>query len=141
MPRRLLLITAILFAALPPPAFAASPIGTWLTQQNDARIRIARCGPAICGTIVWLHEPINPATGKPQVDDKNPDPKKVNRRIVGMQIFAMRPNGSNGWSGSIYNSKDGNTYDAAIEVPSATELKVRGCAGPLCGSETWSRVQ
>ncbi len=53
----------------------------------------------------------------------------------------MNPGSGDKWSGRIYNSKDGQTYDASIEVPSATQLKVRGCAGPLCGSETWTKVR
>ena len=35
----------------------ADPSGTWLTENGRSRIRIADCGGALCGTIVWLKEP------------------------------------------------------------------------------------
>ena len=46
-------------------ALAADPAGMWLTQGGNSRIRIADCGGALCGTIVWLKEPNDPDTGKP----------------------------------------------------------------------------
>jgi uncharacterized protein (DUF2147 family) len=61
------------------------PTGVWLTEAGDAKVRIARCGTAICGTIIWLKAPIDRATGKPQLDDKNPDPAKAHRPIIGLQ--------------------------------------------------------
>jgi len=46
-------------------SLAADPLGTWLTEEAKATVRIAPCGPALCGTIVSLKEPNDPATGKP----------------------------------------------------------------------------
>ena len=122
------------------PASAADPTGLWLTAAGDARIRIARCGLGICGSIVWLKEPIDPATGQPQVDDKNPDPAMQNRRILGLQILSMHPNGAGKWSGSIYNADDGKTYRASVMPEGPTALKVEGCVLSFCGSETWTRL-
>jgi uncharacterized protein (DUF2147 family) len=127
------------FILAPLPASAAEPLGIWLTQAGDARIRIARCGKNICGTIVWLREAIDPLTGKLQVDDKNPDPKLQNRKLVGVRLFSFAPSGS-GWSGNIYNADDGKTYEASIAARDDNHIEVRGCAGPFCGSETWTRV-
>ncbi|MBX9844372.1 MAG: DUF2147 domain-containing protein [Xanthobacteraceae bacterium] len=121
-------------------ATAAEPTGTWLTQQGDARIRIAKCGANMCGTIVWLREPIDPQTGKPQVDDKNQNPALRNRRVIGLRIFAMAPDGTGGYAGSIYNADDGQTYRSKIILRSPAQLEVQGCAGPLCGSEQWRRA-
>jgi len=120
-------------------ASAAEPTGTWLTQNADAHIHIAHCGKALCGTVVWLKEAIDPATGKPPVDAKNPDPGKRNRRIIGLRIFAMTADGQGDWSGAIYNSDDGQTYAGKL-VLRGTQLEVHGCAGALCGSETWRKV-
>jgi uncharacterized protein (DUF2147 family) len=122
------------------PASAADAIGTWLTQQGDARIRVAKCARAMCGTIVWLRDAVDPSTGQPPVDSRNPDPSKRNRKILGLRIFAMASDGNGGWSGNIYNSDDGQTYQGKLVVRSAQQLEVQGCAGPMCGSETWSKV-
>ena len=129
----------IILLAVGTPASAAEPYGTWLTGDGDARIRVDRCGSNLCGTIVWLKKPIDPATGKPQVDDKNPDPRKQARRIIGLRIFAMKP-ADGGWAGPIYNADDGKTYAASIAPPSQTTLTVRGCAGMFSGNDTWTRV-
>jgi uncharacterized protein (DUF2147 family) len=123
------------------PAHAADPTGLWLTGAGDARIRVARCGAGMCGTIVWLKDPIDRATGKPQRDDKNTDPGKQSRPILGLQIFSMAPNETGKWSGRIYNADDGKTYAASIALDNPSALKVTGCVGALCGSETWTRVE
>ena len=81
------------------------PTGIWLTETGDAKIRVSQCGSAICGTVVWLKAPIDPATGKPQVDDKNINPALSHRPIIGINIFAaMKPVGDRKWSGRIYNA-------------------------------------
>jgi uncharacterized protein (DUF2147 family) len=121
-------------------AQAAEPTGTWLTQAGDAHIRIAHCGAALCGTVVWLKDTIDPDTGKPPVDARNPDPRKRGRRILGLRIFAMTPDGQGAWAGSIYNSDDGQTYAGKLLWHSADRLEVQGCAGALCGGENWRRV-
>jgi uncharacterized protein (DUF2147 family) len=64
-------VVAALIAAVPAAAqnAAGSPDGIWLTQAGDAKVRVSKCGAGICGVVVWLREPIDPMTGKPQVDD------------------------------------------------------------------------
>lgn len=117
------------------------PFGAWLTQAGDAKVVVKPCGAAICGKIVWLKQPIDSATGKPQTDDKNPDPSLRTHRIVGLQLFLdMLPSTSNSWSGRVYNADDGKSYDSTVILLDAARLEVRGCAGSLCGSEIWARA-
>ena len=117
-----------------------SPDGIWLTQAGDAKVHVSKCGAGICGVVVWLKEPIDPLTGKPQVDDKNPNPSLAKRPIIGISLFlGMRPAGPNQWSGQIYNADDGKTYTSKISVTGPATLKVEGCVGALCGGEDWSR--
>jgi len=137
------LILAPLLAAPPAQAQVSGDVsGIWLTQAGDARVRVSTCGGGICGVVVWLKEPINPATGKPQVDDKNPNPALQRRPIVGLPLFmGMRPSGPNKWSGQIYNADDGNSYASNISVAGPDSLRVEGCVGGvLCGGESWTRV-
>ena len=114
--------------------------GVWLTQAGDAKIRISRCGGGICGAVVWLREPIDPATGKPEIDDKNPDAALAKRPIIGLRLFSgMRLAGPNKWSGKIYNADDGKTYASSISVTGPGTLRVEGCVGAFCGGEDWTR--
>ena len=90
--------------------------------------------------IVWLRTPIDPATGKPAVDDKNPNPAMAKRPMIGLPLFTgMQPSGPNRWSGQIYNADDGSSYASNVSVQAPDSLRVEGCVGPLCGGETWSR--
>ena len=122
---------------------AADPSGTWLTQGGNSRIRIADCGGALCGTIIWLKEPNDPDTGKPKTDKHNSDSAKRSRPLMGVQIvLGMKPNGADKWAGQVYNAEDGKTYSGNITLQSAGALKLEGCAlgGLVCKSQTWTRA-
>ena len=134
------MLTAVL-AATQANAQAGGTDGIWLTQAGDAKVRVSKCGGGICGVVVWLRDPINPATGKPQVDDKNPNPALARRPMIGLPLFmGMRPAGPNRWSGQIYNADDGNSYASSVSLTGPQGLRVEGCVGMLCGGETWSRA-
>ena len=138
-------IIAIAAALLAAPAAraqgAGEPSGIWLTQAGDARVRVSKCGGGICGVIVGLKQPIDPATGKPQVDDKNPNPALKNRPIIGLHLFSgMHATGPGKWSGKIYNADDGSTYVSHVSLAGPDTLKVEGCVGALCGGENWTRT-
>lgn len=135
-------ILAALFGAAAAHAQAGGEAtGVWQTQAGDARVRVSKCGGGICGVVVGLREPINPATGKPQVDDKNPNPAMRSRPVIGLPLFSgMQPTGPNRWSGQIYNADDGSTYVSHVSLTGPDTLKVEGCMGALCGGENWTRA-
>jgi len=130
---------ALMLAALAP-ASAEELIGTWLTQQGDAHIRVAKCGNAVCGNVAWLRDAVT-ATGQPPTDIKNPNPSLRSRKILGIRIFEMTQDASGSWTGGIYNADDGQTYRGRLAPRGESELEVQGCAGSLCGSEVWSRAK
>jgi uncharacterized protein (DUF2147 family) len=134
------LVGAAGFLALTLPAHAENPLGVWLTKDADAHVRIADCGGALCGTIVWLKDPIDDATGRPMTDKHNPDPAMRHRPVLGIQVmYAMHPSGPDRWSGSFYNSDDGRTYDGNLIILGPASVKVEGCL-IICLGETWQRV-
>lgn len=125
------------------PGFAADPTGTWLTEGGKSRVRVANCGSALCGTIVWLNEPNDPATGKPKTDKNNADAGKRARPLIGVQIvLGMKPNGANKWSGQVYNAEDGKTYSGHLTLNGSNALRLEGCAlgGMICKGQNWSRA-
>src|SRR5947199_81062 len=63
---------------------ATDPTGVWQTQAGDARVKVSKCGGGICGVIVGLKEPIDPATGKPQAVKRGLDPRihRLERRYI-----------------------------------------------------------
>ena len=124
-----------------PPALAADLSGTWLTGEREALVRIAPCGGgAICGTVTWLREPIDPETGKRKTDTKNPDPSKRSRPLIGVRVFYdMKPSGSDRWSGKIYSTDDGAVVDGQLMATGPDALRIQGCLGAFCGSQNWTR--
>ena len=137
----LLLLTALLGAPIARSETVGEPTGIWLTQAGDAKVRVSKCGGGLCGVIIWLRDPINASTGKPEVDDKNPNPALAKRPMIGLSLFSgMRPSGPNKWSGQIYNADDGKSYESHISVSGPDTLQVEGCVGVLCGGERWTRA-
>src|SRR5882757_5574005 len=135
------IVAAFLAAPSVQAQVAGDPAGIWLTQAGDARVKVSKCGSGICGVVVGLKEPIDPATGKPQIDDKNPNPALAKRPIIGLPLFSgMHASGPGKWSGQIYNADDGSTYASHVSVTGPDTLRVEGCVGMLCGGEAWTRV-
>ena len=121
-------------AALSSPASAADVVGTWLAEGGKAQIRIAPCGVAHCGTIVW--------TKAPAKDGNNPSPELRNRNLIGVQLVSNARQDGADWAGTLYNPTDGRSYTGRIH-PRGDELEVSGCvlAGLICRTQTWTRVR
>ena len=136
-------LSAVALIGLAGPALAADPAGVWLTQGGNSRIRVADCGGALCGTIIWLKEPNDPDTGKPKTDKNNSDASKRSRPLIGVQIvLGMKPAGADKWSGQVYTAEDGKTYSGNLTVPGGSSLQLQGCAlgGLVCKGQTWTKV-
>ena len=77
--------------AIPASAQAKDPTGVWINQERSTAVRVARCGEALCGNVVWLAEPLD-KQGKPKVDRHNPDTKLRGRRLIGLPVLlSMKP--------------------------------------------------
>lgn len=141
--RSIAAIVVLLSGIAATPAYADDPTGSWLTQAGEAHIRIAKCGKAaMCGTVAWLRDALDPKTGQTPVDSKNPDPAKRGRKILGIRIFSMEPDGNGAYTGDIYNADDGKTYKGRLVPRGTDDIEVQGCGQKnLCGSEIWSRIE
>jgi len=99
---------------------ATTPLGVWLTEQKEGKVRIEQCGVNLCGY---------------SVDAKsNQNGEQV--------LINMKPGNDSKWSGRIFDPKSGRTYDSTIALKGADTLRVQGCAlgGMFCGGQTWSRL-
>jgi uncharacterized protein (DUF2147 family) len=131
---------ALIFIA---PALAADPFGTWLTGDKKGKVRIVNCSGALCGSLVWLQEPIDPDTNQPKTDKHNVDAGKRGRPLLGVPIVLdMKPNGANTWQGQVYNAEDGNTYTGSFTLTGANSAELKGCimGGLICKAQTWTRT-
>lgn len=120
-------------------------LGTWLTGSKKGQIQIYKQGNNYFGKIVWLKEPNDPATGKPQTDTKNPDAQKAARPLLGLvNLRDFKYDGDNVWEdGKIYDPETGKEYSCKLKLTNANQLDVRGFVGvSLIGrTDTWVRVK
>jgi hypothetical protein len=97
-----------------------SPVGLWLTEQKEGKVRIEQCGANLCGY---------------SVDAKsNQNGEQV--------LINMKPGKDQKWSGRILDPNTGSTYDSTIALKGSDTLRVQGCAfgGMFCGGQTWTRM-
>jgi uncharacterized protein (DUF2147 family) len=136
---RLPLAVAVL-ALTAPAAFAGSPVGDWMTPGGLAKARIAPCASGLCGNVVWLKHPLDPSTGRPQLDKANTDPALKSRPVLGMQFLkGFKPAGDNRWTGGrIYDPQSGKTYDSKMSLTADGSLKVEGCVAVFCQAQVWT---
>jgi uncharacterized protein (DUF2147 family) len=115
---------------------AEDALGVWLHPDNGSNVEFYKCGDRVCGKIVKVID------GQ-QTDDKNPDPAKRNRPIVGLVIMeGAKQKGDNKWSGKLYNRENGKTYSGTVTVKTKDTLDLSGCvAAVLCRTVTWTRVK
>jgi uncharacterized protein (DUF2147 family) len=103
-----------------PAQSANSPLGLWLTEEKEGKVRIEQCGANLCGYSVDAKS------------NKNGEQVLIN----------MKPGKDSKWSGRIFDPKSGSTYDSTIAMKGTDGLRVQGCAfgGMFCGGQTWSRL-
>jgi uncharacterized protein (DUF2147 family) len=102
------------------PVSSNSPLGVWLTEEKEGKVRIEQCGVNLCGY---------------SVDAKsNQNGEQV--------LINMKPGTDAKWSGRILDPNTGSTYDSTIALKGSDSLRVQGCAfgGMFCGGQTWSRL-
>lgn len=115
-------------------------VGIWYNEQRTAKIEVYKERDHYFGKIVWLQVTLDTITGKPRTDKYNPDPKLRDVPMIGLVIvknFVF--NGDDEWkSGTIYDTKNGKTYDSYIKFSSENMLKLRGYIGiSLLGRTTY----
>lgn len=147
--KMLLLLILLLMATTT--ACAAGPdviLGIWMTEREESKVEIARCGAKICGTVVWLKNPIyrdsrEGPVGTPLIDRHNLDPALRSRPILGMRILeGFSEVDETTWgNGTCYDPKSGKTYRGKIHLSAPDRLELRGYVGiPLFGrSAVWTR--
>ena len=135
--RALALLPALALLATGAAAAPAPVAGHWLTEGGKAVVEIAPCGSQLCGRIVRL---LKPAPGRPQTDLQNPDASLRGRPLLGLAFLTGFAPAGDRWRGRIYDPESGRTYRSEL-IGSGAALKVKGCLGPFCRTQTWTRAR
>ncbi len=120
-------------------------LGTWMTEEKNAKVEIFKDGDTYSGKIVWIKEPKN-ADGSDKTDKNNPDEDKRSRKLVGLKmLYDFVYDEDNVWEdGEIYDAKSGKTYSCKMTLSEdGKTLEVRGYIGfSMFGRTTeWTRIK
>jgi uncharacterized protein (DUF2147 family) len=120
-------------------------IGNWKNGEGTGIIQIYKTKTShYAGKIIWLKETIDPETGKPKLDKRNPDKSKRTNPTLGllnMWGFTFDEDDKEWIDGTIYDPKKGKEYSCKAKMIDKNTLDVRGYIGiSLIGrTDTWKR--
>jgi uncharacterized protein (DUF2147 family) len=103
-------------------ASADDIFGTWMRDDNAARVLIAECGTSICATNTWIRDPVQ-------------QHEKVGDKLV----FKIARTGD-GWSGEAFDPQRNLEFSATLHAEGA-DMTTRGCmfGGMVCKTTSWKR--
>ena len=119
-------------------------LGIWFNEEKTSKVQIFKEGTKYFAKVVWLKEPNDKTTGKPRVDNLNPDAKLQTVPLLGLVIMKNFVfDGKTEWEdGTIYDPKNGKTYKCYMWFDSPGKLKIRGYMGvSILGRTTiWTKT-
>ena len=129
----------LVLAGARPASAASDPAeGLWVTSNFASVVELSRCEASLCARLVWLWDV--GVAGRRKLDGENPDERLRGRPLVGLPLFERFRSDDDAWKGRIYNPEDGRTYRATLVQRGRDVLRLRGCYGPFCRSQTWRRL-
>lgn len=126
------LVFAIAAAAHPAPRPADPVLGTWMNRKQTVTVAISRCGPALCGRVVWAA----PSAIEAAAEGGTP-------RLVGTMLMRdFRPVGRGVWNGEVFVPDLGQTAQAEMALVGPGQIEINGCqfGGMLCKRQLWHKT-
>lgn len=119
-------------------------IGVWSPSDQRSYLKIEKIGNKYFGRVVWLKEP-NDENGNPRVDKNNPDESLRSTPLKGYRVlkdFVYNTEEGVWEDGTIYDPKNGTTYNCRIELIEENKIEVRGYVGAAVFGRTdvWTRL-
>jgi len=123
-------IAALAALAFTAGAALADPVeGMWKTEVDDgayAIVQIAPCGAKLCGKIARTF---------------NDGGEFKSGNIGKPLVWDMEPQGGGAYAnGKIWQPSTDKVYKSKMQM-SGDNLKVSGCFGPICKSQSWVRAK
>ncbi|MEM6830893.1 MAG: DUF2147 domain-containing protein [Bacteroidota bacterium] len=121
-------------------------VGVWKPSEGRSLIKIDKIGNKYYGRIVWLKSPKD-ENDEPRKDVNNPDESLRETPLRGYRIlkdFEYDPEEKLWVGGTIYDPRNGSTYDCKIELKDdGNTIEVRGFIGAAVfgRTDTWTRMK
>ncbi|MGL4812493.1 MAG: DUF2147 domain-containing protein [Beijerinckiaceae bacterium] len=99
------------------------PLGQWQRGDGNTRVRIERCGKALCAINTWVND-------------------TSQGEMVGHRLeMNVAPSGERRLVGSAFDPQRDRSYGITIDY-SPDRMSTRGCLlGVLCKTVNWTRIQ
>lgn len=103
-------------------AVAEDIFGTWMRDDQAARVIMAQCGSDICATNVWIR-----------------DPARQHEKVGDRLVFKITHQGES-WTGTAYDPQRDLKFSTTLRA-GGTEMTTRGCmfGGLVCKTTNWTR--
>ena len=138
------LISFMVSMMLCAPLASADPLedvsGLWLIESERGHVEVADCGDGTpCGTLVWVQSDQDKDV---PLDVNNKNTELRTRPLIGLKmVYGFKLKKDRWKSGKIYNPEDGKTYGSALKRLDASTLEVKGCVGPICKTQIWTKLE
>lgn len=135
-------VIAAVMALIASTAMAAAPakharqpslFGVWQNPSGSVHIRTAKCGPSICGSVVYAND-------KAKADAA----KGGTTNLVGMNLFQeFALTGPGLWEGKVLVPDLDRSVHGKITLIDAKSMNVEGCmfGHVACKDQVWTRVK
>ncbi len=100
-----------------------SPFGLWARGDGKAKVKVERCGDAICATNTWIRE----GTKGEKAGD--------------VLVMSVKPEDPGRWSGTAFDRQRDLTYRMSLTIEGKS-MRTEGCvlAGIVCKEMAWTRL-
>ena len=111
--------------------------GPWVTHNGNSIVNITHCdSEKICGHALKF------SNGKAYSEITASELPQLQTTIGKKILDGFQAKSDDKFSGQIHNPKNGKIYKSSLKISDDKQrLKVKGCLGPICESNSWTRPE
>lgn len=116
-------------------------LGTYLTENNQSKVKFYKKDGKYHAKVVWLKEP-NGKDSNPFLDKNNPNASLRSRKIVGITFISDLEYKDGEWvNGKIYIPEKGVFANGGFKFLSDGDLQLRAKYMFIVNTKTWKKVK
>lgn len=116
-------------------------LGTYITDEKDAKVEVYKKNGKYYGKICWLKTPYS-EDGKPILDKNNPNKALRSRPVMGLIFLSDFVYSKGEWiNGKIYAPKEGMNVNGRLKFLSNNELEVKASYLMISATRLWTKIK